>query len=91
MWFVKNKNVTMLHNLLRNWPVMMEANSLHVTWIKKSFYFLQEKNEVDDVNKASETVCALKWVRSATVPVMSSMKFKKKVGLGGVNPTGHRH
>ena len=27
------------------------------------FYFPQEKNEVDDVNKASETVCALKWVR----------------------------
>ena len=31
---------------------MMEA--------KKSLYFPQEKNEVDDVNKASETVCALK-------------------------------
>jgi hypothetical protein len=29
MWFVKNKNVTMLHNLLRNLPVMMEASSLH--------------------------------------------------------------
>jgi hypothetical protein len=69
----------------------MEASSLHVTWIKKSFYSPHEKNEVDDVNKASETVCALKWVRSTTVPVMSSMKFKKKVGLGGVNPTGHRH
>jgi hypothetical protein len=26
-------------------------------------YFPQEKNEVDDVNKASETICALKWVR----------------------------
>ena len=73
MWFAKNKNVTMLHNLLRNWPVMMEASSLHVTWIKKSFYFPQEKNEVDDVNKASETVCALKWVRPTTVPVMSSI------------------
>jgi hypothetical protein len=37
----------------------MEASSLHVTWIKKSFYFPQEKkNEVNDVNKASETVCA---------------------------------
>jgi hypothetical protein len=56
MWFAKNKNVTMLHNLSRNWPVMMEASSLHVTWIKKSFYFPQEKDEVDDVNKASETV-----------------------------------
>ena len=63
MWFAKNKNVTILHNLLRNWPVMMEASSLHVAWTKKSFYFPQEKNEVDDVNKASETVCALKWVR----------------------------
>ena len=30
MWFVKNKNVTMLHNLLKNWPVMMEASSLQV-------------------------------------------------------------
>ena len=50
MCFVKNKNVTMLHNLLRNWPVMMEASSLHVTWIKKSFYFPHEKNEIDDVN-----------------------------------------
>ena len=32
-------------------------------------YFPQEKNEIDDVNKASETVCALKWVRPTTVPV----------------------
>jgi predicted ferric reductase len=69
MWFVRNKNVTMFHNLLRNWPVMMEASSLHVTWINKSGYFPQEKNEVDDVNKASETVCALKCVRPTTVPV----------------------
>ena len=30
MWFVINKNVTMLHNLWRNWPVMMEASSLQV-------------------------------------------------------------
>ena len=52
---------------------MMEASSLHVTWIKKSSYFPQEKNEVDDVNKASETVCALKWVQPTTVPVMSSI------------------
>ena len=35
MWFAKNKNDTMLHNLSRNWPVMMEASSLHVTWNKK--------------------------------------------------------
>jgi hypothetical protein len=29
--------------------------------LKKVFlYFPQEKNEVDDANKASETVCALK-------------------------------
>jgi hypothetical protein len=29
--------------------------------LKKSFYFPQEKNEVDDVNKAIiKTVCALK-------------------------------
>jgi hypothetical protein len=28
--------------------------------LKKSAYFLQEKHDVDDVNKASETVCALK-------------------------------
>ena len=70
----------MMHNLFRNWPVMMEASSLHVTWIKKSVYFPQEKNEVDDVNKASETVCALKWVWPTTVPVMSSIiiPFKKK-------------
>ena len=35
---------------------MMEASTKY----KKSFYFPQEKNEVDVVNKASETVCALK-------------------------------
>jgi hypothetical protein len=73
MWFAKNKNVTILQNLLRNWPVMMEASSLHATWIKNSFYFPQEKNEVDDVNNASDTVCALKWVRPTTVPVMLSI------------------
>jgi hypothetical protein len=67
MWFIKNKNVTMLHNLLRNWPVMMEASSLHVTWINKSCSFPQEKNEVDDVNKASETVCALKYNRCCCI------------------------
>ena len=32
-----------------------------------------ENNEVDDVNKASETAYALKWVRPTTVPVMSSI------------------
>jgi hypothetical protein len=73
MWFAKNKNVTMLHNLQKNWPVMMEASSRHVTWIKNNFYFPQEKNEVDDVNNASDTVCALKWVRPTTVPVMLSI------------------
>ena len=52
---------------------MIEASSLHVNWIKNSFYFPQEKNEVDDVNKASETVCALMWVRPTTLPVMSSI------------------
>ena len=82
MWFAKNKNVTMLHNLLRNWPVMMEASSLHVTWIKKSFYFPQEKNEVDDVNKASETVCALKWVRPTTGDVVYLIPLKKKLFQG---------
>jgi hypothetical protein len=51
----------------------MEASSLHVTWIKTSFYLPQEKNEVDDVNKATESVCALKWVRPTTVTVMSSI------------------
>ena len=56
MWFAKNKNVTMLHNLLRNWPVMMAASTCNLNL--KSVYFPQEKNEVDDVNKASETVCA---------------------------------
>jgi hypothetical protein len=30
MWFAKNKNVTMLHILSRNWSVMMEASSLQV-------------------------------------------------------------
>jgi hypothetical protein len=40
---------------------------MEATWIKKSFYFPQEKNEVDDVNKPSETVCALKWVRPTTI------------------------
>jgi hypothetical protein len=40
---------------------MMEASTSNLnSWIKKSFYFPQEKHEVDDVNKASETVCALK-------------------------------
>ena len=34
MWFAKNKNVPMLHNLLRNWPVMMEASSLQESRIK---------------------------------------------------------
>jgi hypothetical protein len=51
----------------------MEASSLHITWKKKVFTSPQEKNEVDDVNKASETVCALKWVRPTTVPVMLSI------------------
>jgi hypothetical protein len=51
----------------------MEASSLHATWIKNSFYFPQEKNEVDVVNNASDTVCALKWVRPTTVPVMLSI------------------
>ena len=51
----------------------MEASSLHATWIKNSFYFPQEKNEVDDINNASDTVCALKWVRPTTVPVMLSI------------------
>ena len=49
---------------------MMEASSLHVTWITKSVYLPQEKNEVDDVNKVSDTVCALKWVRPTTVIMM---------------------
>jgi hypothetical protein len=51
----------------------MEASSLHVAWKKKVFTSPQEKNEVDDVNKANETVCALKWVRPTTVPVMLSI------------------
>jgi hypothetical protein len=41
-------------------------------WIKKKFLLL-ESNDVDDVNKASETVFALKWVRPTTaVPVIDS-------------------
>ena len=32
-----------------------------IRWIKNKF-LLPESNEVDDVNKASEKVCALKWV-----------------------------
>ena len=41
---------------------MMEASTrnLNPLDLKKSVYFPQEKNEVDDVNKAGETVCALK-------------------------------
>ena len=40
---------------------MMEASTSNLNPLdKKSVYFPQEKNEVDDVNKASETVCALK-------------------------------
>jgi hypothetical protein len=40
---------------------MMEASTgnLNPFGLKKSFSFTQERNEVDDVNKASETVCAL--------------------------------
>jgi hypothetical protein len=33
---------------------------ISIFFIKNIVYFPQEKNEVDDVNKASETVCALK-------------------------------
>ena len=51
----------------------MEASSLHVAWIKTSLYLPQEKNEVDDVNKATESVSALKWVRPITVTVISSI------------------
>ena len=52
----------------------MEASTSNLNPLDyKSCYFPQEKNEVDDVNKASETVFALKWVRSTTVPVMSSI------------------
>jgi hypothetical protein len=29
-------------------------------------FLLPESSEVDDVNKASETVCSLKWVRPTT-------------------------
>jgi hypothetical protein len=44
----------------------MEASTNNlIHWIKKY--------EVDDFNKASETVCALKRVRPTTVPVMSSI------------------
>jgi hypothetical protein len=40
---------------------MMEASTSNLKPLDlKKFYFPQEKNEVDDVNKASETVCALK-------------------------------
>ena len=51
----------------------MQVQVTWILWIKKSFYFPQEKNEVDDVNKASEAVCPLKWVRPTTVPVMLSI------------------
>ena len=39
---------------------MMEASACNLNPLKKSFYFPQEENEVDDVNKASESVRALK-------------------------------
>ena len=53
-----------LNNLLRYWSVMMEASTSNLNPLDYIFvYFPQEKNEVDDVNKASETICALKWVR----------------------------
>ena len=43
---------------------MMEASTSNLNPLDYIFvYFPQEKNEVDDVNKASETICALKWVR----------------------------
>ena len=50
-----------LNNMLTILPVMMEASTgnLNPFGLKKSFSFTQERNEVDDVNKASETVCAL--------------------------------
>ena len=38
---------------------MMEASTSNFG-LTKSVYFPQENNEVDDVNKASDTVCALK-------------------------------
>jgi hypothetical protein len=46
--------------MLKNLPVMMEAtkSNLNLLNLKKKL-LLTESNEVDDVNKASETVCAL--------------------------------
>ena len=44
----------------------MELSTCNLNlWINKR-KLLSESNEVNDVNKASETVCALKWVRPTT-------------------------
>ena len=46
--------------MLKNLPVMMELSTGNMNlWINKR-KLLSESNEVNDVNKASETVCALK-------------------------------
>ena len=47
-----------LNNTLKNLPVMMEASTGNLNLGLKTKFLLPESNEVDDVKKASETVCA---------------------------------
>jgi hypothetical protein len=42
------------------------GNLIWILWINKKKFLLPESNEAADVSKASETVCALKWVLPAS-------------------------
>ena len=50
------------------------GNLMWILWINKK-KILSESNEVNDVNKASETVCALKWVLPASGGVFSLIRL----------------
>ena len=62
-----------LNNMLKNLPVMMDSSTGNLKPLDLKKFLLPESNEVDDINKASETVFALKWVRPTTaIPVTDS-------------------
>ena len=47
--------------MLKKLPVIMEASIGNLNHLdQKKMFLLPKSNEVDDVNKASETACALK-------------------------------
>jgi hypothetical protein len=46
--------------MLKNLPVMMDSSTGNLKPLDLKKFLLPESNEVDDINKASETVFALK-------------------------------